>query len=37
MKYKYMLVASFKKIMKWAFKLINKIFNVQSDLVKVVV
>ena len=37
MKYKYMLVSSFKRIMKWAFKLINKIFNVQSDLVKVVV
>ena len=37
MKYKYMLMASFKKIMKWAFNLVNKIFNVQSDLVKVVV
>jgi hypothetical protein len=37
MKYKYMLVASFKKIMKWAFNLVNKIFNVQSDLVKVVI
>jgi hypothetical protein len=37
MKYKFMLAASFKKIMRWAFNLVNKIFNVQSDLVKVVV
>lgn len=37
MKYKFMLASSFKKIMKWAFNLVNKIFNVQSDLVKVVV
>jgi hypothetical protein len=37
MKYKYMLASSFRRIMKWAFKLINKIFSVQSDLVKVIV
>lgn len=37
MKYKFMLASSFKKIMKWAFNFVNKIFNLQSDLVKVIV